>query len=39
MDDKGYAAPYESSGKKVVKVAAQYNLSRRSLDKWEYVEA
>lgn len=39
IDEKGYAIPYASSEKKVVKVGANFSTSIRTIDEWKIVEA
>ena len=34
IDDKGYAIPYESGEKAVIKIGANFDKSRRTLDRW-----
>ena len=39
IDEKGYAIPYASSEKKIVKVGANFSTSIRTIDEWKIVEA
>lgn len=39
IDEKGYAIPYGSSEKKIVKVGANFSTSIRTIDEWKIVEA
>ena len=34
IDDKGYAIPYEAGEKAVIKIGANFDKSRRTLDRW-----
>jgi hypothetical protein len=34
IDDKGYATPYLSSGKKIVKVGVEFDTEKRTIGRW-----
>ena len=34
IDDKGYAIPYETDGRKVVKVGVKFNVNTRAPEDW-----
>lgn len=34
IDEMGYAVPYASSGKKIVKIGANFSTGKRTLDEW-----
>ena len=38
INENGYAAPYASCGKKIVKVGANFSTAKRTLDRWEVQE-
>ena len=35
IDENGYAAPYASCGKKIMKIGANFSTEKRTLDGWE----
>ena len=38
IDDKGYAIPYQTGGRKVVKVGVKFNIDTRAPEKWVIAE-
>ena len=39
IDDKGYAIPYESDGRRIVKVGVKFNVDTRTPEEWAIAEA
>ncbi|MDY2670034.1 MAG: AAA family ATPase [Anaerovoracaceae bacterium] len=39
IDDRGYALPYNASGKKVIKIGANFSSDKKTFDNWEIEEA
>lgn len=37
IEDKGYALPYAASGKKIVKIGADFSTEKKTLDGWKIV--
>lgn len=38
IDEKGYVTPYLSSGKKIIKIGANFSTEIRTIDEWKVVE-
>lgn len=38
IEEKGYAAPYLSSGKKIIKIGANFSTLLRTIDEWKVIE-
>lgn len=38
IEDKGYAFPYAASGKKIVKIGANFSTEKKTLDDWKVLE-
>lgn len=38
IEDKGYAVPFISSGKRIIKIGANFSTTERTLDGWKVVE-
>lgn len=38
IDDKGYLIPYNTEGKRLVKVGINYDSTRRTIGEWKIVE-
>jgi hypothetical protein len=34
IDDRGYAIPYQSDGRKVVKIGVKFNINSRAPEEW-----
>lgn len=38
IEEKGYAAPYASSGKSIVKIGANFSMEKKTIDEWKIEE-
>jgi len=38
IDDKGYAIPYKTDGRKVVKIGVKFNIETRAPEEWVIAE-
>ena len=39
IEDRGYAIPYQSDGRKVVKIGVKFNPDTRAPEEWEIAES
>jgi hypothetical protein len=39
IEDKGYATPYLTDGKEVIKIGVNFSTETRTVDRWEVAQA